>query len=349
MMNDAPADTSGDADHAASGAGPARLTDVARHAGVSVATVSRALSRPEMVTAATRDLVQSAVRATGYRVNQAARNLRKQRTGAVVALVPNLGNPFFARILAGMGAELARAGYDLLVGDTMEEGGRHRALARFLDPSRADGIILLDGQVTADDLAALPDAPPVIMACEWIDDAGLPRVVLDNALGTELAARHLVDLGHRRIGWIGGPAANVLHLARCRGLERVLGHLPSGYPGDFSVASGARAARIWLGEPVDTRATAILSFSDEMAAGFVGEVSRAGVSIPADVSVVGFDGIDWVAHLPVPLTTVHQPKRELGRRAAEFIIRRIAGVQLPAEDVLQPDLIIRASTGRAPR
>ena len=151
-----------------------RLTDVARRAGVSTATVSRALSRPEMVSPAARDAVQRAVAATGYRMNHAARNLRKQRTGAIVALVPNLGNPFFAKILSGMGQELSAAGYDLLVGDTMEAGGRHRALDRFLDPSRADGIILLDGQVTLDDLRALPDAPPVVMACEWIEGAALP-------------------------------------------------------------------------------------------------------------------------------------------------------------------------------
>ena len=331
-----------------SGAGPARLKDVARHAGVSVATVSRVLSRPEMVSVATQSLVQAAVRATGYRVNHAARNLRKQRTGAVVALVPNLGNPFFARILAGMGAELGRAGYDLLVGDTMEEGGRHRALVRFLDPSRADGIILLDGQVTAEDLAALPDAPPVLMACEWIDDVRLPRVVLDNARGTELAVCHLAGLGHLRIAWIGGPANNVLHRARCAGVRRALGFLPRGYPGDFSVGSGAEAARRWLAEPANTRPTGLVSFSDEMAAGFIGELSRAGIAVPADVSIVGFDGIEWVAHLPVPLTTIHQPKRELGRRAAQFIIQRISGIGIPEVTVLEPKLIVRNSTGPAP-
>lgn len=248
----------------------------------------------------------------------------------MVALVPNLGSPFFAKILAGMGAELACAGYDLLVADTMQDGGRHRALARFLDASRADGIILLDGQVTADDLAALLSAPPVVMACEWIDEAGLPRVVPYYGLGIELAARHLLDLDYRRIGWIGGPAENVLHLARCEGLERVWGHLPPGYPGDFSVASGAQAARSWLGEQ-SIRPSAIVSFSDELAVGFVSEVSRAGVSIPRDVSIVGFDDIDWVAYLPVPLTTIHQPKRELGRRAADFVIQRSAGAEIPAE------------------
>ncbi|WP_134724377.1 LacI family DNA-binding transcriptional regulator [Paracoccus luteus] len=344
MIDDAPPATLA----APQSGGPARLADVARHAGVSVATVSRVLSRPEMVSTATREQVRAAVAATGYRVNLAARNLRKQRTGAVVALVPNLGNPFFAKILAGMGAEFGRAGYDLLVGDTTEEGGRHRALARFLDPSRADGIVLLDGQVTAGDLAALPGAPPLVMACEWIEGADLPRVVLDNARGTELAVRHLSGLGHGRIGWIGGPADNVLHRARCAGIARALGVLPPGYAGDFSLAAGAKAARCWLAQPAADRPTGIVAFSDEMAAGFMGELARAGVGVPAEVSVVGFDGIEWVAHLPTPLTTIRQPKRDLGRRAAQFLVDRIAGRPVPDVAVLDPELVVRASTGPAP-
>ncbi|WBU56510.1 LacI family DNA-binding transcriptional regulator [Paracoccus sediminicola] len=324
-----------------------RIADVARHAGVSTATVSRVLSRPELVTEATREAVMAAVSATGYRVNLAARNLRKQRTGAIVALVPNLGNPFFARILAGMGQELGAAGYDLLVGDTMEAGGRHRALHRFLDPSRADGIILLDGQVTEADLAALPVAPPLVMACEWIEGVSLPRVVLDNALGAEMAARHLRELGHRRLGWIGGPPANVLHRARLEGICRVTGGAPPGYAGDFTPQAGAAAAQSWMAEPPAQRPTGIMAFSDESAAGFMGELQRHGVSIPRDVSVVGFDGIDWVAHLPVPLTTIRQPKRDLGRASARILLAHMRG-DAPASTVLQPELLIRASTGAAP-
>ena len=327
---------------------PARLADVARVAGVSVATVSRALSRPGVVSPATREAVARAIHATGYRMNHAARNLRQGRTGAVVALVPNLGNPFFAKILAGMGAALNAAGYDLLVGDTMEPGGRHRALRRFLDPSRADGIILLDGQVTADDLAAMPDAPPLVMACEWIEGADIPRVVLDNAAGTELAARHLLSLGHRRIGWIGGPEGNVLHRARIDGLRRALTDPQPGYPGDFSLQAGAAAAARWLAQPPKMRPTAIIGFSDEAAAGFMGEVQRHGLSVPGDVSVVGFDAIDWGAHLPVPLTTIRQPKRDLGRLAAVTLLELIGGLR-PADRILAPELIRRQSTAPPPR
>ncbi|WP_313352627.1 LacI family DNA-binding transcriptional regulator, partial [Paracoccus sp. (in: a-proteobacteria)] len=114
--------------------GRARLSDVARRAGVSASTVSRVLSNPGVVAEATRAAVMQAVAETGYRMNHAARNLRKQRTGCVVALLPNLGNPFFAKILDGMGRELAAGGYDLLVADTLEDSGRHTRLDRFLDP-----------------------------------------------------------------------------------------------------------------------------------------------------------------------------------------------------------------------
>lgn len=317
-------------------------------AGVSVATVSRALSRPDLVSADTRDAVQRAVGATGYRMNHAARNLRKGRTGAIVALVPNLGNPFFAKILAGMGAALDAQGYDLLVGDTMAPGGRHRALRRFLDPSRADGIILLDGQVTADDLAALPGAPPLVMACEWIEGLTRPRVVLDNAAGTELAARHLLALGHRRIGWIGGPENNVLHRARIAGLARALPDPGPGYPGDFTLEAGVCAAGLWLDAPAAGRPTAVIGFSDESAAGFMGELQRRGVSVPGEVSVIGFDGIDWVAHLPVPLSTIRQPKRDLGSTAARVLMALIAGQPVAPCTVLAPELVLRKSSGPAP-
>ncbi|WP_255435487.1 LacI family DNA-binding transcriptional regulator [Paracoccus sp. S1E-3] len=324
---------------------PVRLADVARHAGVSSATVSRVLSRPEMVTEATRAAVMAAVAATGYRVNLAARNLRKQRTGAIVALVPNLGNPFFARLLSGMGHELMAEGYDLLVGDTMATGGRHRALRRFLDTSRADGIILLDGQVTAADLASLPGAPPLVTACEWIEGADLPRIVLDNQRGTELATGHLLTLDHRRIAFIGGPEVNVLHRARLEGMIRALGTAPPGYAGDFTLAAGARAAGIWLAEDPATRPTAIVAFSDELAAGFMGEVQRHGIAIPRQVSVVGFDGIDWGAHLPTPLTTIRQPRHAMGRVAARTLLAHMRGGG-DLSTTLTPELVIRASSGR---
>lgn len=327
--------------------GRARISDVARLAGVSPSTVSRVLSRPGLVAESTRISVMNAVAATGYRMNHAARNLRKQRTGSVVALVPNLGNPFFAKILDGMGRELARAGYDLLVADTLEGEGRHRTLERFLDPSRADGIILLDGLVPHADLDRRADLPPVITACEWIEGAALPRVMLDNREGGRLAVGHLRALGHQRIGVIGGPPENVLHRARLAGAEAAAVAALICFPGDFTLSSGQAAGDLWAAMPEADRPTAVFAFSDEMACAFMSRLQRLGFTVPRDVSVIGFDDIDLVSHLTPTLTTIRQPKRDLGRAAACVIIDRIAGREIAEVTLLAPRLMIREST--APR
>lgn len=328
--------------------GRAKLADVARLAGVSASTVSRVLSNPGLVAEATRAMVMEAVEASGYRMNHAARNLRKQRTGSVVALVPNLGNPFFAKILDGMGAELAAAGYDLLVADTQDGAGRHRALQRFLDPSRADGIILLDGLVPFGDQQDQPGLPPVVTACEWIEDSDLPRIMLDNRKGGRLAVAHLRDLGHDHIGVIGGPEGNVLHKARMAGAqEAAQGARLLPFAGDFTLQAGQEAARQWLA--MDDRPGAVFAFSDEMACAFMASLARAGVQTPRDVSIIGFDDIELVSHLAPALTTIRQPKRELGRQAARTILARIEGREVAHVTLLEPRLMLRETTGPVSR
>ncbi|SMO41012.1 LacI family DNA-binding transcriptional regulator [Paracoccus laeviglucosivorans] len=322
----------------------AKLADVARLAGVSSSTVSRVLSHPEVVAEATRQAVMDAVAATGYRMNHAARNLRKGRTGSVVALVPNLGNPFFAKILDGMGRELAAAGYGLLVADTLDGQGRDTALVRFLDPSRADGIILMDGLVSSGHLDA-PDQPPVITACEWIEGAALPRVMLDNREGGRMAVQHLLGLGHRHIGLIGGPAQNVLHRSRLQGATEAAQHVRlTVMTGDFTLQAGHAAAQAWIAMPQADRPTGIFAFSDEMACAFVATLVRAGFSVPRDVSVIGFDDIELVSHIAPALTTIRQPKRELGRLAARVILDRIEGREVQPLTLLEPLLMLRETT-----
>lgn len=322
-----------------------RLSDVARVAGVSTATVSRVLSNPDLVAQATRDAVAEAVRRTGYRMNHAARNLRKGRTGCVVALVPNLGNPFFAKILDGMGRALAAAGYDLLVADTHDDSSLTATLQRFLDPSRADGIILLDGRADAADLVPGADLPPVVTACEWVPGTALPRVMLDNHMGARLAIGHLHQLGHRHIGVIGGPPGNVLHQARLAGAEEAGQDLRlQRFDGDFSLRSGQEAARLWLAMDPARRPGAIFAFSDEMACGFVAVVRRAGVQVPAEVSVIGFDDIELASHLFPALSTIRQPKRDLGRMAAQVVLAAIAGKPVAPVTLLEPQLMPRETT-----
>lgn len=328
--------------------GRIKLADVARMAGVSTATVSRVLSNPGLVAQTTRDAVAKAVRDSGYRMNRAAQNLRMGRTGAVVALVPNLGNPFFAKILDGMGRELAAAGYDLLVADTQDPASLTNSLLRFLDPSRADGIILLDGRASPAQLAPAPDLPPVVLACEWVEAAPLPRVMLDNQMGGQLAITHLRSLGHRHIGIIGGPPDNVLHRARLEGARTAAGDARlTLLPGDFSMNAGQAAAGIWLSLAPSERPRAIFAFSDEMACAFIADLMRAGHAVPREVSVVGFDDIELASHLMPALTTIRQPKRDIGRKAAQVVLAAIAGQPVAAVTRLEPRLMLRETTAQA--
>lgn len=331
-----------------------RIQDVAREAGVSTATVSRALSQPEKVAEATRQVVMNAVRKTGYRVHQAARNLRRGRTGIIVALVPNLGNPFFSEILAGIESVASQAGFGVLVADTTQPDFSRDSLTDFLRADRADGLVVLDGtlsRVLAPSIDEGGAHPPVVFACEWTEGTHYPSVIIDNRLGGRLAVEHLADLGHRAIGHVVGPPKNVLTAARREGARDALKARGLPFradwflPGDFTLQSGVEAARAWLA--LSERPTAMFCASDQMAFGFISELHRNGLAVPADVSVVGFDDIDISACYIPALTTIRQPRLEIGMTAAEKLIEQIVSPLAPAEyheEKLPVELIRRDSS-----
>ncbi|WP_339947324.1 LacI family DNA-binding transcriptional regulator [uncultured Albimonas sp.] len=326
---------------------PVTIQDVAREAGVSTATVSRTLSKPSVVAKPTRQAVLRAVQKTGYQVNHLARNLRRQRTGSVIALAPNLANPFFSQILAGMSAVLSARNYGLLIADTQMGPDPDERLRRYLASGMADGLVLFDGGLSP---AALdvPGRPPVVAACEWLP-ADLPSIRVDNAHGAALAVDHLADLGHRRIGHVTGPRTNVLARTRKdgwraamarRGLEARDSWI---FEGDFSMDSGALAAERWAAAP--DRPTALFFASDEMAVGFLGALRRIGAQAPRDVSVVGFDNIEVCAHLSPALTTIRQPRTLIGERAAGLLLDLIGGgTGEGIEGMVEVELVVRDST-----
>ncbi len=334
---------------------PVTIQDVARAAGVSTATVSRALSSPDGVAEPKRRAVEAALVRTGYQINHAARNLRRQRTGVVVALVPKISNPFFSRILDGIDGVLRSEGMTLTVAETRPggasaptRGGEVNAaplIAAFNNKSRADGVILLDGGL--DWPSGGGDVPAAVYACEWRRGSSVPMVRAENARGAAKAVDHLWDIGHRRIGFV-GDSRNVLIEERRRGVEIALarrgGRLDPKdlYQGDFSLDSGARAGARWL-QSTD-RPTAIVCANDEMAIGLIGAVARSGAQVPKDLSVTGFDDIDIARHVTPALTTLHQPRTALGRLAARTLVDLLAGREVDADQVLDVDLVQRDST-----
>lgn len=341
------------------------IRDVAEAAGVSTATVSRALSAPDKVRSPTREAVFRAIEETGYRVNMTARNLRKRETGAVAVLVPNLANPFFSAILSGIAKVMSDAGYNVLVTDTAPFGQAdpetdHKFPA-FANARHVDGLIVLDGLLPAEALDSLgpPQVrPPTVYACEWSAYVDRPRVMIDNAAAGRAAVEHLIALGHRKIGYLSGPRENILTQERLKGAQAALAEagltMAPGwqYPGDFSLESGARAAEAWVAAA--DRPTAVFCASDVMAIGFIGALLRRGVKVPAEVSVVGFDDLDMASHLVPALSTVHQPRPEIGRAAARLLLERMKldPAQRAASPgprlVLPTNLVLRETTAPPP-
>lgn len=305
------------------------------------------MSNPAIVSDATRKAVEEAIAETGYTLNVAARNLRQSQVGGVLALVPKLANPFFSVILSGIADVLRGNGLNLLVLDTSIQGGtgRREAIGAHLNRSRSDGVIVLDGGLDAD-LFRQPNCPPVVQACEWIDGLEAPRVLADNAEGGRLAIRHLTGLGHRRILHLTGPEGNSLTGARRAGV--LAGLTEAGLPpapelaGDFSLRSGHAAAAQVAG--LADRPTAIFCDNDEMAIGLINGLAQAGLRVPQDVSVVGFDNIEMSAYALPPLTTIRQHRDRLGRHAATSLLARMNGQSSPDEEVLPVELLVRAST-----
>ncbi|MCO6384815.1 substrate-binding domain-containing protein [Oceanicola sp. 502str15] len=335
-----------------------RIRDVAREAGVSTATVSRALSNPDLLTESTRKAVEDAVRITGYRVNHAARNLRMQKAGAVLVLVPNLGNPFFSTILAAISESFAGSDTSVLIADTASSASGGRELAGYFLDGRIDGMISLDGGLAPADLEAFDAAgvaDRIVFACEWVDGASLPSVRSDNEEGARLAVQHLYDLGHRDIAHVTGPAGNVLTKARRAGMlaERARLGLPSRddwiIRGDFSLASGREAAQRIIA--MEERPSAVFCASDQVAFALMSTLNAAGVRVPEDISVVGFDDIELSKVYTPALTTIRQDRHALGRQSARLLLERIASADDPLAasgqgrvETISVELVARQST-----
>jgi LacI family repressor for deo operon, udp, cdd, tsx, nupC, and nupG len=322
------------------------IAEVAARAGVSTATVSRALSDPAKLRPDTLARVAAAVRATGYTPNLAARSLRARRSMVVLVVVPDIANPFFADVLRGIEEALSAAGYGLLIGNLGGGAGRQAHMLDIVQAGQVDGVLLLNGAIPRDGGRAL-DAlgVPLVAICETIQGGGIPQVEVQNREAARDAVRHLVALGHRRIAYLGGPAGNILQAERLAGFQTGLaeaGLRPAAlYDGDFSFAAGQRAAATFL---AGDRPTALFAANDEMAIGFLKTLHENSVRVPDDVSLIGFDGIAFADFVDPTLTTFRQPRRELGRIGADLLLRALAGDAAVSHVRLPVELLVRAST-----
>jgi len=335
----------------------AKIADVAQVAGVSVATVSRALARPALVTEETRMRVLAAVRDTGYTPNISARNLRVRKTMIVLVAVPDIANPFFAEVLQGIDDTLSAAGYGLIIANL---AGSPEKEARYVDlvcAGQADGVLLLCGHVIRSPDRDLRDARvPLVAACEYIPREDFPQVTIDNVTTAREAVGHLVELGHTNIAYLSGPKSNILEQQRFEGYRQALREAGIAsdaglvLPGDFTFRTGVQAGQALLALEPAARPTALFAANDEMAIGLIKTVHTAGLQIPDDLSVVGFDGIAYADYCEPTLTTIVQPRRELGATAAAELIALMAtGTAGLRKDIKLPAKLMLRDSTRSPR
>lgn len=328
------------------------IQDVAHLANVSTATVSRALSSPEKVSESTRARISEAVRISGYTLNQTARSLRQRMARTILVALPDIRNAFFSEILDAIEREAALRDYGVLIANLFIGDDPAKRLEHYFLSHRADGLLLLDGTIDLRQLAGL-SALPVVVACEDIPNSTIHTVITDNALAAERITRHLIDLGHRKIGHIGGPDGNIVAHHRRTGFLKALAAAGLAieqqwqFEGSFAMHSGYAAAGRFAA--LAEKPTAIFAVNDESAIGFLSGARERGIECPRDISVVGFDDLEVASHYVPPLTTMRQPREALGRLAAETLIDMLenGGATLnPTHIVLTSDLVIRGSTGR---
>jgi DNA-binding LacI/PurR family transcriptional regulator len=328
--------------------GPAKaptIYDVARAAGVAASTVSRAFARPGRVNAATAERIRRAAAELGYRTGPLARAHDAGRTSMIALVLSDVTNPFYNEIIRGAQAAAAEAGYTVLLTDAQESGEREReALQRTM--STVEGIVLATSRMADPAIRAVARQRPVIVLNRVLTD--LPCVVTDNRGGMRRAVEHLAELGHRRITYAAGPQASWADAMRWWALREAAAELglQARRIGPFApvVAGGARAAAELCRGPV----TAVVAYNDLMAIGVIRALSAAGVRVPADTSVVGFDNI-FAAELVTPaLTTVAAPLHAMGFAAVRNLLAHTRGARTGSnEPVRLPSrLVVRASTAR---
>jgi LacI family transcriptional regulator len=328
------------------------LRDVASAANVDPSTASRAL-RPTtrgQVRADTRDRVLSTAKALGYRVNTFARGLKDQRSMTIGMLLPDLANPLFPPVVRGIEYELRRAGYALILANTDRDQEQERALLEVLLDRQVDGLILATAER---DFPVLPETVsqvPTVLVNRTTDQALVPSVSSDDHQGMGLAVRHLHDLGHRRIAHVGGTrhaSTGELRYQHYVGWMHTVGASPDPelvvFAERFTQAAAAAACLTLLDRAPDV--TAITTASDLIALGCYRALRSRGLQVPQDVSVVGYNGVQFCDDFAPPLTTVHIPKYDIGRRAASHMLETIEDPLAPAAAVLlQTRLDIRSST-----
>jgi LacI family transcriptional regulator len=331
----------------------AGVKDVALRAGVSLGTVSNVLNRPERVSAATRAKVQQAIDELGFVRNEAARQLRAGRSRTIGVVVLDVGNPFFTDMAAGIEVAAEAAGLGVVLCNSGQQLPREDHYLAMLQEQRAYGILITPVTAKNPRIERIRrGGTPVVL----LDRESSPKqcsVSVDDVAGGEMAMRHLLALGHRRVAFLGGDQSiNQVsdRLAGARAAMTAAGLDPSRLmvletPG-LTVLHGRGAGDELAGRSARRRPTAVFCANDLLALGLLQSMTGRQLHVPGDMAIVGYDDIDFAAAAAVPLTSVRQPSAQLGQAAAELLIEEVSSpaTHRHRQVIFEPELVVRAST-----
>ncbi|MGN8552044.1 UNVERIFIED_CONTAM: LacI family transcriptional regulator [Microbacterium sp. SLM126] len=327
------------------------VKDVAALAGVSVGTVSNVLNRPAKVSPATVERVQSAIEQLGFVRNDAARQLRAGRSRSIGLVVLDVGNPFFTDVARGAERRAATEGLSILLGNSDDDPARESDYLDLFEQQRVHGVLITPVDEISGRLERLRTRGiPAVLVDRLSEGAEFSSVSVDDVSGGYLAVRHLLDIGRRRIAFVGGPdhvrqVADRLEGARRAVAEESDAALEVVETSALSVLEGRAVGERLRSRGPDGRPDAVFAANDLLAVGVLQALVMLGsVAVPGDVAIIGYDDIDFSAATVVPLSSIRQPSELIGRRAVELLLAEVAGAAEREQVVFQPELIVRDST-----
>lgn len=330
------------------------IKDVAKIAGVSIATVSRYMADPDSIREKNRKEVEKAIATTGYAPNSLAQNFRRGKTSLIMVVLPNVGDPFFTGVMKGISQVAEEEGYSLLIRETEMNTLSWDQYSQMVLSKQADGIILLASVCPFTPATEVPKGhkqAPIVLSCENVTPelGQFPAVRIDNVSAAREATNYLINQGHKKIAFISGIEGSTLTADRETGYRKAMKiaglAVKRGWVTDGALClDGARKATRKLLNHTHPP-TAIFCANDEMAMGSIHEIKSAGLRVPEDVSVMGFDDIRYAEVIDPPLTTVAQPAEEIGERTMQRLCRAIDGRDIGVEPEIVPhELVVRRST-----
>lgn len=326
------------------------IRDVAARAGVSTTTVSNVLNRPEVVSRAATARVEAAIDELGYVPNVAARQLRAGRSSVIGMAVINITNPFFSEVVLGAEEVAETSGYSVFVGNTYDSAVRQSRYLDLFDRQRLDGVLFAPMSDDLDVLERFSARNVPVVLVDRVDPTGrYPSVSVDDVLGGRLAAAHLIQGGARRLMYVGGPATMAQMRERLEGCRIEADRAGLGLTvvdeGALSVRLGREIGRrLAMMSPAE-RPDGIFGGNDEVALGIMHSLLEAGIDVPGEVSIVGYDDIEFASASAVALSSVRQPSRTIGQRAAELMLDALAGEEMHDRSVrFDPELVVRESS-----